>query len=864
MRTQYENIKEYINEHFYQICIAMAVILITIISLWNIGLQSRVRNVSDEVGYWGIAAQMAGYDWEDIMSNLAYYSFGYSFLLVPVFWLHRIGLGMAACYKVAIVLNVIMMDAAFLLALEVAEKWAPKINRYYRLLCVLAITLYPNNIKQSNSAWPEVCIYFLYWCILALAIRVFEKGKIFDAVALILAGFYVFTVHMRMIAVPIAVIMVIALWFFGNRKVSRQKRLKVGGIAAGVFLLALISVWIIMTVVQNHIYNMQDTGAGVANTFASSIANISAFFNLNRFKDLMLGFLGKLYYQGVASYLFSFLGLGILFRKVYVGFKMKKENPKGKAFYTQYYLSILILLSSVGSFMVSAIFMSDSFVRGVPKSGRADRVIYGRYTEFLVSVLMLIAILYLGQIKNYARLIVSSMVLMVITSLAVQYQWDVISFYRNITGGSGESTIDRYFMEGYHNSAYYAAAAAIGIFGVTCLICMRKSDIYRRVARLAVVIIMLVVFIADGLSSTAALPKTAKDKTVGSVVGLLQLVPDAPIYCIGIPDTDIQILQWELSERSIHVIGAEQIHDIREEEAVVISSLDHAIIGQISTYEKFLYSSGSIAVYANQNTDTGRILCESITQARQVVDGTVGEVDLASAVGECGYQSADGAIYYNGEFEEGFMTRGTGLRLNDGVYEFTVELEVKNLKGDEIGYVLGTNKEETIVTSRDILPENVRRGGKVSVTTEVAVENFMEPLVQVYNYGKCEMKVTGITYRQVASKTPRNEAEMDELKRILDIITQEQPGIPCTYYIDSDRSGISGEPNLMAGEYSEYTEEEWRMFQLPTLSPKYLANKQKCVFIFEKTGDKRDIEEALPGYSNRYETQHFILYFSAG
>ena len=863
MKAQYEKIKEYIYENFYQICIATSLVLITIICLWNIGLQNRVRIVSDEVGYWGIAAQIAGYDWEDIMSNMAYYSFGYSFLLIPVFWLYRLGLSMAVCYKVAIVLNVIMLDAAFLLALQVAEKWAPKINRYYRILCVLVITLYPNNIKQSNSAWTETCIYLLYWCILALAIKIFEKERIYDVIALILISFYVFTVHMRMIAVPIAVIMVVALWFFGNRKVPRQKKLKVGGIATGAFLLTLISVSIIMVIVQNNIYNMQGSGAGVTNTFASSVANLVAFFNLDRFKDLMLGFLGKLYYQGIASYLFSFMGLGILFKKVYIGFKRKRENPNGKMAYTQYYLSILILLSSIGSFMVSAIFMSDSFVKGVPQSARADRVIYGRYTEFLVSVLMLLAILYLGQIKNYSGLIMSSMVCMVITSLAVQYQWNVISFYYNITGGSGESTISRYFLEGYHNSAYYAAVAVMGIFGIICLVCMRTSSIARGIARLAVVMIMIAVFVVDGISGTATLPKVIKDKTVGSVVGLLQLIPEAPIYCIGIPDTDIQILQWELPERSIHVIGIEQLHDVRDQEAVVISPVDHVIIGQVSTYEKFIYSSGSIAVYANQNTDTGRILCESVTEARQVVDETVGDVNLALTVGECGYQSADGYIYYNKEYDEGFMTHGTGLWLNDGIYEFTVELEIKNLEGDEIGYVLGTNKEETMVTSKDILPEDVKRGGKVSVTTEVAVENYLEPLVQVYNYGNCEMKVTGITYKQVASETPRNEAELDELRRILEIISQEQPGIPCTYYIDSDGSGVCGEPNIMAGEFSEYTEEEWRMFQLPTFSAKYLANKQKCVFIFEKTGDKKGIEEVLEGFSNRYETQHFILYFSA-
>lgn len=863
MAVQYEKVKEYIREHLYQICIAASIILISVVCFWNAGQQNRLRNVADEVGYWGIAAQMAGYDWEDIMSSLPYYSFGYSFLLVPMFWLHRLGLGMAACYKVAIALNVVMLDLAFLLALKVAEKWAPKVNRYYRVLCVLAVTLYPNNIKQSNSAWTEIYIYFLFWGILALAIKVFEEEKIFDVISLVLISFYLFTVHMRMIAVPIAVILVIGLWFFGNRRVSKRKKIKVGLAAAGVFLLALIGVLAVMAVIQNNIYNIQGSGAGAVNTLANSIANITSFFHLDRFKDLMLGFLGKLYYQGIASYLFSFVGMGILFRRVYIGYKKKKENPQGKIVYTQYYFSILVLLAAIGSFMVSAIFMSDSFVEGIPKSPRADRVIYGRYTEFLVSVLMLVAILYLGQIKNYGKLIMFSIICMAITSFAVQYQWDIISFYHEITGGGGENIIDRYFQEDYHNAAFYAAGIATGIFGAICLTCMGKNIISRKIARGVVVTSMLLIFVISGVSSTKTLPKYVKDKTIGSVVELLQLIPEAPIYCIGVPNVDIQILQWELPERSIHVVGIEQLHDIRDEEAVVISPVNHVIIGQVSTYEKFLYSSGSIAVYANQNTDTGKILCESVAEARREVDKTVGEVDLASAVGECGYQRANGQIYYNGEYDEGFMTHGTGLRLNDGVYEFTVDLEIKDLEGSEIGYILGTNAEKSIVKSTDILPDNIKIGGKISVIVEVAVENYLEPLVQVYSYGKCEMKVTGITYKQVASETPRSEEELDELRRILEIMAQEQPGLPCTYYIDSDGSGVSGEPNIMAGEFSEYTEEEWRMYQLPTLAPKYLESKEKCAFIFEKTGDKREMEEILEGFSNRYETKHFILYISS-
>lgn len=861
LRMQSTSIKKYISQHFYQICVVMSVVLVTIVCFWNIGLQDRVRRIDDEIGYWGIAAQMAGYDWEDIMANLAYYSFGYSILLVPVFWLHRFGLSMAACYKVAILLNVVMLDATVFMALHVVERWAPKINKYYRLLCVLAITLYSNNIMQANTAWTETCVYFLYWCVLALAIKVFEKGKILDIAAMIVISIYMFTVHMRTIAVPIAVIIVIFLWFFNNCSISKGKKLKVAGITAAVFLLVLVAAFFIMTKVQGNIYNIQGAESGGANTFSSNLANLLTFFSIDGLKDLILGFLGKLYYQGVASYLFSYLGLGILLKTVYLNLKNKNRIKNDKRLYKRHYLAILIILSSIGSLIVSAIFMADYFFRGMPGNARADRVIYGRYTEFLVSVLILIGILYLGQIKKYPEIIVACLICVVAAAAAVQYQWDILSFYYEIVFANGVDTIEHYFYEGFENAAYYAAAFAIGIFGLACFICMREKREHQKLARAVVVTIMLIVFTINGIASSETLAKSHKNKTVGSVVELLQTVPEVPVYCVGVPDTDIKILQWELPERSIKTIEIELLEKIKSEEAVVISPVDHTIIGQVCSYENFIYSSGTIAVYANKATDTGRQLCENVIEARKAVNETEGEVELATAVGECGYQRADGSIHFNSEFEEGFMTWGTGLKLNDGIYEFTVEMEIEDLTGNEIGYVLATNEYETMTNTKELNSEDIGKFGKAVITIDAAIENYSEPLIEVYNYGNCEMKVTGITYRQIASETPRNEEEQDELRRILEIIDAEHPNKVFAYYIDSDGSGMCGEPNIMAGDYSEYTEEEWNVFQLPTWAVKYLEYKQKRVYILEKTANYEELAGFLEGFENRYETQHFILYF---
>ena len=858
MAKKRSDIRDFWEENKYEVCILLSVILVTIICLWNIGLQDRVRRVDDEIGYWGIAAQMAGYSWEGIMSHLQYYSFGYSFWLVPILWLHRLGVGMSVCYKLAIVLNVVMLDATFFMALYVAKRWAPKVNKYYRLLCVLMITLYSNNILHSNTAWSEICIYFLYWGIIVLAFRIFDYKRIPDMIALIVLSLYLFAVHMRMIAVPIAVVMVIALYFFKtSSKISTQKMLKIVAICAGGCLLAVVVVVVIKSYVEGNVYQME--GDRGINTFAGNLSKLKFFTTPAGWADIMLGFLGKVYYQGVASFLLSYLGFGLIAKRLFVTFRNRKQGVK---FQSLDYVALLIILATIGSLMVSTLFKVNTILSGTPSEPRADSVIYGRYTEVMINILILIACLYLGQIRKHAELIVTSLVLMVITAIAVQYQWDALSFYQEIRNSNGVDTIAHFFVEGFDNTAYYAAVVAICVFGIICFACMREKISSKAVARVLVVVGLLLWYVSQGMNATHELAKGWKEKTVASVADLIELVEDVPVYCVGSPNTDIKMLQWEIAEREIYVITASEVETIKDTEAVVLSADDHVLIGQISDHMDFLYSSGTIAVYVNSKTHAGQVLIENIDEARSNVGESEGEVDLSLASGASGIFMYDGKIHYvpiEGN-TEGFMTKGTGLQLEDGKYEFQVKLEIDNVGEGEIGYILGTNSKDTSVYTQMINKIDVRKGGEFTFSVQVDVEDFSEPYVLVCNYQNCDMTIEGISYKKIESVTPRNSAEMDELRRIYDIIEDEKPGRKKVYYIDSDGSGISGDPNLMPEQYGIYTEEGWGIVQLPSYALKYLSDKENCVFVMERTGDYKKFQEFLPGFYNRYETQGFRLY----
>ncbi len=57
---------------------------------------------NDEFGYWGNAATIAGWNWNELLALTPYYSIGYSLMLVPLF---KLGLTSVQMYRIAILMN---------------------------------------------------------------------------------------------------------------------------------------------------------------------------------------------------------------------------------------------------------------------------------------------------------------------------------------------------------------------------------------------------------------------------------------------------------------------------------------------------------------------------------------------------------------------------------------------------------------------------------------------------------------------------------------------------------------------------------------------------------------------------------------
>ena len=86
--------------------------LITIqlfVYFYNIDKTYQMYILGDEFGYWTNAAYMFGYNWSSVTSHNTYYSWGYSLLLVPLFYISNWKIR----YQVALAINITLMIIAF-------------------------------------------------------------------------------------------------------------------------------------------------------------------------------------------------------------------------------------------------------------------------------------------------------------------------------------------------------------------------------------------------------------------------------------------------------------------------------------------------------------------------------------------------------------------------------------------------------------------------------------------------------------------------------------------------------------------------------------------------------------------------------
>lgn len=269
-----------------------SLIIIVVVYLYHLDKYNLLYHLGDEFGYWANAAFMSGFDWSGVASHNTYYSFGYSFVLAPLFLIDNFELR----YQAALILNIFFQIISFLLLNGISKRLFKQINRNLSYIISLCITLYTSNVFYSKTTLCESFIYFVFIWIIYLVIKICNENKWIEYILLGILTPLIFSIHMRALGIVVSVGLFLIIEYVTNPG-SRKKVI--------VFILETIILFTVVFFYKNHLieslYASNETVA--TNDFSGQTGKIELLFSIKGIWLMIRSIIGKVYYLLSASFL---------------------------------------------------------------------------------------------------------------------------------------------------------------------------------------------------------------------------------------------------------------------------------------------------------------------------------------------------------------------------------------------------------------------------------------------------------------------------------------------------------------------------------------------------------------------------------
>lgn len=365
--------------------------VLLIYSLRNITQLEIPSIMLDEIGYWASAAYFKGYNWSGVMGNFSsYYSYGYSILL---FVIMNITKNPICQHQLAIALNSSMLIVSFLMLIEIIKTIYPKINYFWLIVACFTALFYPSVQYHSQVAWSETYLFMMFILSCYMVTRIYINPNTINQILFMFIIYNLYIIHQRCLGI---LIIGTAFIFIINIYKTNKKRILNIFLSIVLLIILLYAGKIIKNLVYQNVYTdtlivnkVSENAVSYtnANDFGGQISKIMYLFTLEGFYNFCISYLGKLWYFGIASLYLGFNGITKLFNSIIEA--SKKKNFKNlKVFISVYILSSYILTTGI-----AAIFMI------IPS--RWDTVAYGRYTDWIGIIIVVIGMLDLCENRKH-------------------------------------------------------------------------------------------------------------------------------------------------------------------------------------------------------------------------------------------------------------------------------------------------------------------------------------------------------------------------------------------------------------------------------------------------------------------------------
>ncbi len=525
--------------------------------LYGIGRIYGFSLFPDEFGYWASAAKVLGYDWSEIASLGSYYSFGYSLILIPILLLTG---DAVTAYRAAVTVNGVLLAAAFFILWRLLKRLLPEPAPGLPVLFAGIAVCYPVWFMYMNMTLTEIVLVFSFVLVCELLLLYVETMRVRELLLLALATGYLYTVHMRTIAVVAAVVLIVVI----STVVSGMKTRTL--VKRMLFTAAVLAVGIAVAaagkrIVQEGVYTNAGQDLLARNDYMGQWQKIRRLFTVKGMCSFLVSLLGKVFYLGTASFGLFYYGMAYVIRKL----RNRAERKSIRCFY------LFLLLAVTGQILVCAVYTNEY--------GRIDELLYGRYDEHILPVVMALGCAALLEMKRPWRAILSALgagipVVLLIEHVIVKYRMTNIHSGYFIAGMSYLLRYLKFEPENYFWKAYALAAVfCLILFGAFMWI--RK---YRETAWLLCAVIGLECLLGLSLGEQFPFSYNTIAYTNNDFVGVLSELCEEPgrrIVSYGNKDDDsfISVIQFALREEKIYLVEDGAFEALRERDLVIVSGV---------------------------------------------------------------------------------------------------------------------------------------------------------------------------------------------------------------------------------------------------------------------------------------------------
>ena len=367
----------------------VTLIMAAVVFFMNYGIVSECSNpfvYNDEMGYWMHAAEFAGLDWSGVSETVAWYSYGYSFLLAPLI---KIFSDTVTLYRAALTLNAVMDAGCYFMFVYIIRRLFPKLEVIPASAAAAAGILYTSYQFNAGVAWSETALLTAVTAVILAAVKVLSRPTYLNIGIFGLLNVYMYMVHNRTIGIAASAVFVIAAAVICKKVTLKQ---------AGVFAAALTAGFIADRLIKAHLVKALWSSGPDGNDAGSVAGRLKeALSSGEGFRKLIGVMSGQGFAVSVGTFCLVLFALVIMVRRgaaglYHAGKAVKSGKKLSEVTDVRYLMFLFIFCAFVSTYLISSIFMLGF--------ERIDHIIYTRYFDILAGVLIMTGICFMFEAEK--------------------------------------------------------------------------------------------------------------------------------------------------------------------------------------------------------------------------------------------------------------------------------------------------------------------------------------------------------------------------------------------------------------------------------------------------------------------------------